>query len=121
MPEIGSDGDMGDLGKDRLGKAGSGVSPETIAEFESSLTNFYKSLAELDKAQTDASAAAKVLMSWATVGQKAVGLLEPLMKLVGGSIGGGSGKFTGGLGSQVSGALAQITNTTNLLNGLFKV
>lgn len=119
MPEIAGDGDMGDLGKDRLGKAGSGVSPEIITEFESSLTNFYNSLAELDKAQTDASAAAKVLMSWAIVGQKALGLVEPLMKLVGGGIGGG--KFTGGLGSQVSGALAQITNTTNLLNGLFKI
>lgn len=79
MSGIARDGELGDLGRDRLGDAGTGVSEETTAAFLAALNELSQALDDLARARNEAAKAAQVVMSWASVGQKALAVAEPFL------------------------------------------
>lgn len=80
MAAIARDGDLGDLGRDRMGDAATGVSEEVAAEFRTALTKLDEALAELASARQDASKAAKVVTTWVEIGERALAVAEPFLK-----------------------------------------
>jgi hypothetical protein len=80
MTEIAADGDLGDLGKDMIGDAGTGVSPENLAAMKAALADFRVAVSNVSASANQAEQAVIVLESWVTVGQKAMEIIGPIVK-----------------------------------------
>ena len=80
MSTIARDGDLGDLGRDRLGDVAAGVSEEIVSAFRTSLSELNQALDDLARARDDATRAAQVVISWASVGKRALAVAEPFLK-----------------------------------------
>lgn len=77
--DIGRDGDLGDLGRDRLGDARTGIDEAQVDAFFAALQRFNVACAKVREAENDARQAVTLLEGWVTVGQQALDILRPLI------------------------------------------
>ncbi len=80
MNGIANDGDLGDLGRDTVGAAGLGVSPEHLDEFRTAMSHFHAACSAIEASQDQAEQAVAMLESWVTVGEKALAIVGPILQ-----------------------------------------
>lgn len=74
--DIANDGDLGELGQDRLGAAADGVSPEAVQAVRAAMNDLDAKLADHAKSAGDAESAVALQESWVEVGRQVLTLAK---------------------------------------------